>query len=337
MYRDTRPAGAEIARRFVELDGRRVSYLAVGDSAAGPTILLIHGSGVSARYWVDQLRGLGGALRVVAIDLPGHGESDPMQQASVEAYGGVVANFLDALGTGPVITAGHSLGGAIAIALAVRRPDAVRGLVLLSSCAKFPRVDGPGERFLAYLPGPLRKIVFFSMAKKILFASGTPSGSLSLGMQELRSCRPETILKDVQAAKTMDLSEQATRLEVPTLILCGSRDRLTPPALAERLNELIPGSRLRIIDGPGHMLLLEVPERVNQEILNFVGSIVALAEVPSFPTVEDRRRRSLVGRPLDWASGIERRLMSAVRARRIEAKASGGRLSGQETVGGDDA
>ena len=92
--RGPRAAGAEIVRRFVELHGRRVSYLTAGDS--GPTILLIHGSGVSARSWVNQLRGLAGAVRVVAIDLPGHGESDPMRHASVEQYGGIVANFLDA-------------------------------------------------------------------------------------------------------------------------------------------------------------------------------------------------------------------------------------------------
>src|SRR2546425_12587150 len=163
-----------ISRRFVELDGRRISYLTVGDSAARPTILLLHGSGVSAHYWVHQLRGLGGGMRVVAIDLPGHGESDPMPHVSVEEYGEVVASFLDALGTGPVIAAGHSLGGAIAIALAVRRPDAVRRLVLLSSCAKLRSVDGPGAGVLAHLPGPLRKILFFAMAKKILFAPGAP-------------------------------------------------------------------------------------------------------------------------------------------------------------------
>ena len=110
--RGPRAAGAEIVRRFVELHGRRVSYLTAGDS--GPTILLIHGSGVSARSWVNQLRGLVGAVRVVAIDLPGHGESDPMRHASVEQYGGIVANFLDALGTGPVISSHHlvtAIGG----------------------------------------------------------------------------------------------------------------------------------------------------------------------------------------------------------------------------------
>jgi len=146
----------------------------------------------------------------VAVDLPGHGESDPMPHVSVEEYGGVVAKFVDALGLGSVIVVGHSLGGAIAIALASQRSSRVRGLVLLASCVKLPAVDGWGERFLAYLPGPLRKLLFFAMAKKLLFA---PGGSVAVGMRELRACRPETILKDVHAAKAMDLTGPATRLQ----------------------------------------------------------------------------------------------------------------------------
>ncbi len=304
-------AGSEITRRVVHVDGRRLSYLTAGGAAGGQTILLIHGSGVSARYWVNQLRGLAGLLRVLAIDLPGHGDSDSSEAASIEGYAQAVASVLDTLATGPVITVGHSLGGAIAIALAIQRPDAVTGLVLLSSCTKTPQPDSVGERFLAYLPGPLRKIVFFSMAKKILFAPGAPSQAVSLGMHELRSCRAETILKDVRAAKAMDLTEQAPSLDVPTLILCGSRDRLTPPALSERLGELIPRSQLRIIEGAGHMLLLEVPERVNQEILKFVGAVAVLSDV--VVTAELLGGRSLVQRVLDWAGGIGGQLLAAVR------------------------
>ena len=298
-----------VTRRFVEIQGRRVSYLTTGNPATAPTILLLHGSGVSARYWVNQLRGLERALRVVALDLPGHGQSEPVPHPGIVAYGEVAARLLDALGTGPVVAAGHSLGGAVAIELAARQPDAVRGLVLLSSCAKLPPGDGLSERFLAYLPGPLRKVVYFSMAQKLLFAPGAPAGAVSLGMHELRACRAETVLNDVRAAKAMDLTEQVTRLKVPTLILCGSRDRLTPPALATRLSELIPRSSLRIIEEAGHMLLLEVPQRVNREILTFVGSIVPLADVPSF-AVEIRRWRSRARRLLDWVAGLARGLGS---------------------------
>lgn len=261
---------------------------------------MIHGSGVSASYWLNQVRGLGKALRVVAVDLPGHGESDPVEEASVEKYAEVAAGVLEVLGARPAIVAGHSLGGAVAIALAARRPDTVRALVLLSTCAKLPPVDGSWERLLAYLPGALRKVLFFSMAKKILFAPGAPSRAVSLGMQELRACRPETILKDLEAAKTMDMTEPARRLDVPTLVLCGSRDRLTPPALSAQLGELIPRSRLRTIEGAGHMLLLEVPERVNREMLSFAGSVLAL---PSLAVGEDRPRRSRARRLLDWVRG----------------------------------
>jgi len=293
------PVESEIARRFVELDGRRVSYLTAGDSAAAPAILLIHGSGVSAGSWVNQLRGLLTAFRVAAIDLPGHGKSDPIPQASVEGYAETVAEFLEALGSGPVLVVGHSLGGAIAIALAAQRPHAVTGLVLLASCAKLPWADSSWGRLLPYVPGPLWKTFFISTAQKLLFAPGVPGHVVSLGMQELRSCRAETILKDLQAAKAMDLTQQATGLDVPTLILCGSQDRLTPPALSADLKGLIPGSRLSLIEEAGHMLLLEVPTRVNEEVLNFAKSL--MVEVPSLRVVRDRQGRSLVRQLFDYA------------------------------------
>ena len=313
---DGEPAGARISRGAVEVDGRRLSYLSAGGPAGGPAMLLIHGSGVSARSWTNQLRGLGDTLPVLAIDLPGHGESDPSAVASVEEYAQAVEGALDALRHGSVIAVGHSLGGAVAIALAARRPDAVRGLVLLGSCAKIPHTDSVGERVLAALPGPLRKIVFFSMARKILFAPGAPAHAVRLGLEELRSCRPETILKDVRAAKAMDLSDQAVRLHVPTLILCGGRDTLTPPALSEHLSWLIARSRLRIIEGAGHMLPLESPDRVNEEILEFAGALGASSAAAI--ALEVPRGRSLAQRVLDRTHAIGGRLRSALRIRRGE-------------------
>jgi len=300
-------AGGESSRSFVELPGRgRVSYL-TSEGAAERTTLLIHGSGVSARSWVYQLRGLRGALRMMAVDLPGHGESDPALDVSVEEYAAVVTDFLTVLDTGPVIVAGHTLGGAIAIALAAKRPDLVRGLVLVSSCVKLPPADGWGERLIPYLPGPLRKLLFFSTAKKILFAPGASGEAVRLAMQELRACRPQTILNDVRAARTMDLTEPAGRLDVPTLILAGGRDGLIPPASAQRLRELIRGSRLRIADGAGHMMLLESPDWVNQEFVTFADSLDRLA--PSAAAAGTRRERSLARRVLDWFSDIARRLL----------------------------
>src|SRR5882724_6376996 len=275
-----------IDRRSVVVDGRRVSYLTAGGSAAARAILLIHGSAVSAGYWINQLCSMGDAFQVAAIDLPGHGKSDPIPQASVEAYAETVGKFLEALGMDPVLVVGHSLGGAVAIALAARRPETVTGLVLVASCAKLPRVDGSRERLLAYLPGPLRRMLFFWTAQKLLFSPAASGHAVSLGMHELRSCRAETVVQDFHAAQAMDLTRQATELEAPTLILCGSRDRL------------IPRSRLSLVEGAGHMVLLEAPERVNQEILGFAASL--RGEARSFTVKWERRGRSLVRRLLDW-------------------------------------
>ncbi len=277
-----RGAGAYGARRSVEWAKRSLSYLTAGDARAetGQTLLLIHGSGMSARSWAGQLRGLAHGLRMLAIDLPGHGESDALPEATDERYAETACALLDALKTGAVFVAGHSLGGAVALSLAARRPDLVQGLILLSTCAKLPEPAGSPERVLYwFLPGFLRKLVFFSTAKKMLFAPGAPSWAIRLGVEELRACRPETILQDVAAAKAMDLEEEARGLRVPTLILCGSRDKLTPPALSQRLYDFIPGSRLDIVEGAGHMLPVEAAERVNRAILEFVSS-VARAQVP---------------------------------------------------------
>ena len=242
---------------------------------------------------------------MIALDLPGHGESGPVPCASVEEYAAAVADFLIELACGPVIVVGHSLGGAIAIALAARRPALVRGLVLIASCVRLPLVDSVGERLVAYLPGPLRRLLFFSMAKKVLFAPGAPVDAIETTMRELRSCRPEAILNDVRAARAMDLTEHAAALDVPTLVLAGSRDRLTTPALAQELSRLIRGSRLRVADGAGHMLFLEAPEWVSREIATFVESLAA----PSpFAAAIGARARSPARRVLDWLKSLAWRL-----------------------------
>src|SRR5437016_13040995 len=111
-----------IDRRSVVVDGRRVSYLTAGGSAAARAILLIHGSAVSAGYWINQLCSLGDAFQVAAIDLPGHGKADPIPQASVEAYAEPAGKVLEALGMDPGPGLGPPAGGPVATAPAARPP-----------------------------------------------------------------------------------------------------------------------------------------------------------------------------------------------------------------------
>lgn len=264
----------DIVRHHVIVNGSRISYLSLErePEAAAPVILLIHGSGVNARYWVDQLRGLG-AARVLALDLPGHGESDDTARQSLEHHADVAAGFIDALGVAPVIAVGHSLGGAVALALAARHAAAVQGLVLLSTCARLPSSNVSAQWLLPLLPRAVRTALFFMTAQGLLFASSASGRVVGLGMQELRACRPETLARDVAISRSMNLTAVAKALRVPALVLCGSRDQITPPALSTELHTLIAGSRLRIVQGAGHMVLMEAPGVVNREIQTFVDAV----------------------------------------------------------------
>jgi 3-oxoadipate enol-lactonase len=300
-------------RGFVGPDSARISYLTGSSSQSGTTetVLLIHGSGMSAHSWTEQLRSLGRALRVIAIDLPGHGASDPTSEATVDNYADAARRLLDALGTaGPVFVAGHSLGGGVALALAALHPDRVKGLVLISSCAKLPQNNGAIEGFLGFLPPPVRRFFVFSTARKILFPVGASRRAVRLALKDLHSCPPETLRKDVAAAKAMDLEAAAHDLRVPALILCGTQDRLTPVALSQRLSELIPGSRLQLVEAAGHMLPLEAPGRVNAEIRVFVDSVVG-CNVPQPLAVGDGANRAIIRRLINKALALCRRKPSS--------------------------
>jgi len=262
-----------IRREELRLDGRRVSYLCAGGDHDRPTLLFLHGSGMSARYWSAQLHALSSAARVLAIDLPGHGESDAPGDASLTTYTDVTAGVIDALGAWPALVVGHSLGGAVAIMLAARRDADVCGLVLLSTCARLPAVSTAAQWLWASLPVPLRRMIFFLSAKELLFAAGASPAAIALGMHELRTCRAHTLAADVAIARGMNLQPTAAALRAPTLILCGSRDRVTTPDLSRSLNETIAGSHLQIVDGAGHMLLIEAPDVVNRAIAGFAAAL----------------------------------------------------------------
>ena len=303
------PSHDRIHRNSLTVEGQRVSYLCNDGSHAAPTLVFLHGSGVSARYWTDQLRALAGTARVLALDLPGHGESEDAATPDLAHYADVTAALIDTLGAWPAIAIGHSLGGAVALALAARRPAEVCGLVLVSSCARLPQVSTSAQWIWGSLPAAVRRALFFVTAKNVLFAAGASPAAVALGMQELRACRPRTLAADVAIAREMDLTATAADVRVPTLLLCGSRDRVTPPALSRDLHAMIAGSRLEIVDGAGHMLLIEAPGVVSRAIAAFATSVsrqfapTAGVSVATDTSVFARWRRAL------------RRLIALVRQR----------------------
>jgi len=266
------PSPETIVRASFDLAGRKVSYLTVDGAVGSETLLLIHGAGVSARTWVNQLRGLTDVARPIAVDLPGHRDSDPAPRPSLEAYADTAYETLRRLDAGPAFVAGHSLGGAVAQTLATRHPEIVKGLILISTCARLPPDDG-ALRLLGFVPASLRRALLLHGVRRLLLGPFATQDAIGLTLDEIRGCRSETVQHDTAIGRQMDMAAIAHALRVPTLILCGGRDRLTTPALSHALGAMIGGCRIEIVPSAGHMLPLEAPDVVNRTIRDFIASV----------------------------------------------------------------
>lgn len=256
--------------KFVKVEGVELACFLGGRLLPWKkTLVLIHGACTSSFSWHHQLKGLAPTLNVVAFDLPGHGLSEPMEHPSVERYAEIVKGAMDQLGLGQVFLVGHSLGGAVTQTFALHDPKRLKGLILISTTAKLnPPIDAAS--FTRFLLGSLQSL--------------------------LSACPPSVFINDVAVGTGFDLRKEVEGLSLPTLILSGSEDRLTPPEDAEKLHKAIRGSRLELLQGAGHMLPLEAPEWVNEKILDFVKAHSGWRAWTGRGTSLPRRLRGLLQR-----------------------------------------
>jgi len=228
----------------------------------GQSVLFIHGSGCTSGIWERQKEYLHASMQVVLVDLPGHGRSTGDGCGSVEEYGDAVYHSLK--GQAPYCVAGHSLGGAIAMYLALSHPEFVNGIILI----------GTGAR-LKVLPSILEGIKrekerTIGEINALSFSRATPAAARAEVLGMMMSCAPEVIHKDFSACDRFDIMNSVGSIRVPTLILCGEDDALTPAKYSRFLNEQIPDSKLALIKDAGHMAMVEKPDEVNGAIEVFL-------------------------------------------------------------------
>ena len=230
------------------------------DTDDASVVLLLHGAGGTYLSWPPQLRRLQQAL-VYAIDLPGHGQSEPLPLAVIHAL--TRAWALD-----NVILIGHSMGGAIALDCALAETSstamAMRGLVLMDSGARLP----VNQQIFSGLEAD-----FAAMTAKLvdwMYAPGLLDSHRARAVEALRQNSLAQLLADFHACNSFDVSKQVTQLRLPTLILCGELDKMTPLASSQHLATAIPTSRLEIIPASGHMAMLEAPTVVTEVVQRFI-------------------------------------------------------------------
>ncbi len=236
-----------------------------GGSILKPPLILIHGAAGSHLHWPPEMRRLPGT-RVYALDLPAHGKSSGQARQTIEAYASSVHEWFVGLQLSKAVFAGHSMGGAIAIKLALDYPDCVSGLVLLGAGARM-KVSSEILQFAE------SETTYLSAVKQVVdlsFSPDTPIRLIELAIKRMAETRHSVVFADFRACDAFDVIGRLSEIQIPTLILCGEQDRLTPLRLAINLSEHISDSKLEVIPGAGHMLQIEKPGLVSDAVRDFI-------------------------------------------------------------------
>ncbi|HEY7124388.1 MAG TPA: alpha/beta hydrolase [Ktedonobacterales bacterium] len=228
-----------------------------------PTVVFIHGSGGTARRWQKQVAYLeSGRWRALALDLPGHGtrvhEPGPPEM-SMRDYAQDVRQQLQAAGIHLPVVAGHSLGGGIALQLALEWGLDLSGLILIGTGARL--------RVLPALLEAARNDQSSALAGTEGASDGEPgeeSGKESV--EEPNYLAPGMFYRDLAACDKFDVMGRIGQITLPTLVVCGEEDRMTPPKYAEYLRAHLPHATLRMIPGAGHDVMRDQPDGLNAAI-----------------------------------------------------------------------
>lgn len=255
----------------IVLGNRSLAYRSYGRHIDNnrPPLVLLHGAGGNHLVWPPQVRHLA-KTAVYALDLPGHGASPNPACANISAYSEIVRDFADALELPWFVLAGHSMGGAIALDFALAYEHRLAGIVVIGAGARMKvapaLLDGIVDDFL----GTTELIVDNS------YDTATSAEEKEIYLRHLRENDPVTMYSDFVAVESYDVRDRIATLEVPALIVCGRNDRMTPPALSTTLHERIQGSRLHIVEGASHNVMLEKPDEVAEQIGCFIETLTGL-------------------------------------------------------------
>ncbi|MBI2882668.1 MAG: alpha/beta hydrolase [Candidatus Methylomirabilis oxyfera] len=251
---------------YVQVGQTRIHFVEQGPISAShlPPVVFIHGAGGSHQVWLQQLRRLGRRRKAIAIDLPGHGHSEGSGADRIETYRDVVVELLAALGLDRSVAVGHSMGGAIIQSMALICPERLAAIVLVGTGARL-RVHP--QFFTGLQDDPQRTVELMTRSAR---ASGAPAETLTRDADAMLRTPISVIEGDLRACDAFDLMEQVKAISLPTLVICGTDDRMTPPQYAEYLHHQIKGSQLASIPAAGHMVMLEQPDEVSRNIEAFL-------------------------------------------------------------------
>lgn len=272
--------------RFIQVNAQQVHLRDEGPHDDPAPIVLLHGTSSSLHTWEGWARALRDQRRVIRFDLPGFGLTGPNRQDdySTEAYVLFVRAVMDKLGVHRFVLAGNSLGGQIAWSAAAAMPDRVSRLILVDASGYPPESIPPGRTIplgfrVARTPG-LRLLAEYTLPRGLVERSlrdvyGDPSKVTPelvdrYSAMTRREGNRQALVRRIEQGYTGDV-RQLKAIKAPTLILWGARDGLLPPQLGQRFARDIPGAKLVVFEGLGHVPQEEDPALTVLEVKRFLG------------------------------------------------------------------
>ncbi|HEY8447416.1 MAG TPA: acetoin dehydrogenase dihydrolipoyllysine-residue acetyltransferase subunit [Thermomicrobiales bacterium] len=276
--RDADPSPRE--ERVALADGREIFALRAGPGNA-PKLVFLHGLGGSISTWQMVLGELAAQYRLAAFDLPGHGQSDKRPPAdtdySVPGLAAAIGEAIASLGHKQAIVIGHSLGGAVALQLALSQPDLVRGLVLVNSAGLGEEIAAELLALMSGEPGrdTARKLLeLFFADQRLVVDRGIEEmaqNQLAEGAWEAQRAVASAAFAD--GRQSLDVLQRLAEVSVPVRIVWGAQDRVIPLAHAISAAQTLPDATLRILPTIGHVPQVEAASALATEIDRFARGL----------------------------------------------------------------
>ena len=256
--------------RIMTATGIAIGYEDAGVGGATP-IVFLHGVGSDKSVWRPQLEHFKAERRAVAFDYPGYGDSDSAPEGTTrDDYATIILAAMTELGIGRAHVCGLSLGGVVAIAMNHAWPKRIVSLILADTFADHPSGQDIYDRSIA-ASSDLRALA--ESRVDVLLAQPADPAVRSEVVETMAAIEPEAYRIGARAVWLANQRDRAAAIRVPTLVLCGTEDRVTPPALSTALTKMIPGAHYQAIERAGHICNLERPVEFNTYVGAFVRGV----------------------------------------------------------------
>ena len=238
-----------------------------GFQAKRKSLLFVHGSGGDHKNWENQYLELNKLFNIAALDLPGHGQSTGKGEQSVDSYVKWIKKFIDKSEYKKPVIIGHSLGAAISLVSAIKYGSLLSGIIPVGGGVTMPVND-------TILNG-IRKDTRNTMALVSKFSLTKQNRDILAPIltEDLLKTDPEITYGDFLSCSKLNITNQISGIKIPTLVVCGSDDKMTPPALSKFISDHIENARLALIEKAGHFVTLENANDLNNAISEFVKSL----------------------------------------------------------------